>query len=68
MKALLNAVLLFTLASGTAHAQVNAGTLQPAADVPFTTTKVAEFNRPWRIAFLPDQATHLGLVSKTLRG
>ena len=54
MKALLNAGLLFTLASGTAHAQVNAGTLQPAADLPFTTTKVAEFNRPWRVAFLPD--------------
>ena len=54
MKALLNTVLLFTLASGTAHAQVNAGTLQPAPEVPFATTKVAEFNRPWRLAFLPD--------------
>lgn len=54
MKALLNAVLLFTLVSGTVQAQTNAGTLKPEPDLPFTMTKVAEFNRPWRIAFLPD--------------
>src|SRR3954454_23638075 len=54
MKPLLNAVLLFMLAAGTAHAQVNAGTLKPEADLPFTMTQVATFNRPWRIAFLPD--------------
>jgi glucose/arabinose dehydrogenase len=54
MKALLNTVLLFTLVSGTVQAQTNAGTLKPEPDLPFTMTKVAEFNRPWRIAFLPD--------------
>ncbi len=35
-------------------AQINAGTLAPTADKPFTVTRVAEFNLPWRIAFLPD--------------
>src|SRR3954453_13139242 len=54
MKPLLNAVLLFMMAAGTAHAEVNAGTLKPEADLPFTMTQVATFNRPWRIAFLPD--------------
>src|SRR6187200_2280074 len=54
MKPLLNSVLLFTLGAGTAQAQVNAGTLKPEADLPFTMTQVATFNRPWRIAFLPD--------------
>jgi aldose sugar dehydrogenase len=54
MKALLNLVLLFTLASGTAQAQTNAGTLKPEPGLPFTMTQVAEFNRPWRMAFLPD--------------
>ena len=37
-----------------ALAQINAGTLAPTAEKPFTVTKVAEFNLPWRIAFLPD--------------
>jgi glucose/arabinose dehydrogenase len=36
------------------HAQINAGTLKPEAELPFTMTQVATFNRPWRIAFLPD--------------
>ena len=54
MKALLNAVLLSTLVSGTTQAQTNAGALKPEPDLPFTMTQVAEFNRPWRIAFLPD--------------
>ena len=54
MKALLKAVLLSTLVSGTAQAQTNAGTLKPEPDLPFTMTQVATFNRPWRIAFLPD--------------
>ncbi len=54
MKALLNAVLLFTMTSGAAQAQTNAGTLKPEPDLPFTMTQVATFNRPWRIAFLPD--------------
>jgi len=46
--------MVFTLVAGTAQAQTNAGTLKAEASLPFTTTKVAEFNRPWRIAFLPD--------------
>src|SRR6188508_1616796 len=54
MKPLLNAVLLFMLAAGTAHAQVNAGAQAPEANLPFTMTQVATFNLPWRIAFLPD--------------
>ena len=53
MKTLLKAALLM-LVSCTAHAQVNAGTLKPETELPFTMTQVATFNRPWRIAFLPD--------------
>jgi len=53
MKTLFTAALLL-LVSCEAHAQVNAGTLKPEADLPFTMTQVATFNRPWRIAFLPD--------------
>ncbi len=53
MKTLLNcAVLLLTAA--TVHAQVNAGRLKPQDDLPFTLTQVATFDRPWRLAFLPD--------------
>src|SRR5436190_1813160 len=54
MKALLSSLLLFALVSGTAQAQTNAGALKPEASLPFTMTRVAEFNRPWRLAFLPD--------------
>jgi glucose/arabinose dehydrogenase len=46
--------LLAMLATTPALAQINAGTLAPTADKPFTVTKVAEFNLPWRMAFLPD--------------
>ncbi|MET0543040.1 MAG: PQQ-dependent sugar dehydrogenase, partial [Variovorax sp.] len=46
--------LLALLATTPALAQTNAGTLAPTADKPFAVTKVAEFNLPWRIAFLPD--------------
>ncbi len=46
--------LLALLATTPALAQINAGTLQPTADKSFALTKVAEFNLPWRIAFLPD--------------
>jgi glucose/arabinose dehydrogenase len=46
--------LLALLASTPALAQINAGTLAPTAEKPFNLTKVAEFNLPWRIAFLPD--------------
>jgi glucose/arabinose dehydrogenase len=47
------AVLGLTLATA-AGAQVNAGTQAPDTSLPFTTTRVAQFNLPWRIAFLPD--------------
>ena len=53
MKTFLNAALLM-LISSELHAQINAGTLKPETDLPFTMTQVATFNRPWRIAFLPD--------------
>lgn len=35
-------------------AQINAGALPPASTLPFTVTKVATFDLPWRIAFMPD--------------
>ncbi|SCX61697.1 PQQ-dependent sugar dehydrogenase [Variovorax sp. EL159] len=35
-------------------AQINAGTLAPTPSPPFKLTKVAQFDLPWRIAFLPD--------------
>ena len=35
-------------------AQINAGTLPPTSSPPFKLTKVAQFDLPWRIAFLPD--------------
>jgi glucose/arabinose dehydrogenase len=38
----------------TLQAQQNAGSLSAESNLPFTMNKVAEFNRPWRIAFLPD--------------
>ena len=46
--------LLTICVSVTSQAQQNAGALSPEASLPFTMTQVAEFNRPWRIAFLPD--------------
>jgi len=52
---LAKAVLLIILASAAAvWAQVNAGDQKPEANLPFTMTKVATFNLPWRLAFLPD--------------
>ena len=47
-------VLLSSLLSGAAYAQTNAGEQKPDPDLPFTMTKVAAFDYPWRIAFLPD--------------
>lgn len=35
-------------------AQINAGALDPTPSPPFKVTKVASFELPWRIAFLPD--------------
>jgi glucose/arabinose dehydrogenase len=46
-------VLALTLATG-AGAQVNAGTQAPDTSLPFTMTRVAQFNLPWRIAFFAD--------------
>jgi len=37
-----------------ALAQINAGTLPPTPAPPFKLTRVAQFDLPWRIAFLPD--------------
>lgn len=55
MKNLTNALLLGALLTGAAaHAQTNAGDQKPDPDLPFTVTKVASFDLPWRIAFLPD--------------
>jgi len=54
MKVFLHAIFLFALAAETTQAPTNAGTLKPEAELPFTMTQVATFNRPWRIAFLPD--------------
>ena len=42
------------LAATPVFAQINAGTLPPTPSPPFQLTKVAEFDLPWRIAFLPD--------------
>src|SRR5665213_577500 len=47
-------ILLLTLASGAAWAQVNAGDTKPEATIPFNMTTTATFELPWRIAFLPD--------------
>jgi glucose/arabinose dehydrogenase len=46
-------LLLLSLPTA-ARAQVNAGTLPPQSNLPFTMTQVATFKLPWRIAFLPD--------------
>ena len=45
---------LFLAFSSGAGAQVNAGTQAPDTILPFTLTRVAQLNLPWRIAFLPD--------------
>ena len=51
---LAKALLLFTLASVAAWAQVNVGEQKPEASLPFTMTTVTTFTLPWRLAFLPD--------------
>ncbi len=55
MMKLATAVLLVTLGSAGAWAQVNAGEQKPEASMPFTMTPAAAtFELPWRLAFLPD--------------
>ena len=41
-------------AATSASAQINAGNLPPTPSPPFKLTKLATFDLPWRIAFLPD--------------
>ncbi|AVQ85230.1 PQQ-dependent sugar dehydrogenase (plasmid) [Variovorax sp. PDNC026] len=52
MKSVSLSLLLFS--ATTVFAQINAGTLPPTPSPPFKLTKVAQFDLPWRIAFLPD--------------
>jgi glucose/arabinose dehydrogenase len=47
-------VALGALAATGACAQSNLGAQAPEASLPFVVTKVATFNLPWRLAFLPD--------------
>jgi glucose/arabinose dehydrogenase len=47
-------LLVAPFAATRALAQINAGSIAPAAEKPFTITRVAEFDLPWRMAFLPD--------------
>ena len=54
MKACVSALLLLTLVPIENRAQVNAGSQASESTLPFTMTRVADFNLPWRIAFLPD--------------
>ena len=54
MRTFAKTALFLTLVSATAHAQVNAGSLEPQSSLPFIVNQVATFNLPWRIAFLPD--------------
>src|ERR1051326_2501249 len=54
MKLLKAALVLLTLMPAAAWAQVNAGEQKPEASMPFKMTTVANFQLPWRLAFLPD--------------
>jgi glucose/arabinose dehydrogenase len=48
------AAALLLMVATPAGAQVNAGSQTAEASLPFSVTKVATFNLPWRTAFLPD--------------
>ena len=54
MNVFMRAALLSMCATVTLQAQQNAGSRPAEASLPFSMNKVAEFDRPWRIAFLPD--------------
>jgi glucose/arabinose dehydrogenase len=65
------AVLVLAATATGANAQINAGTLPPDTNLPFTMTPVATFDYPWRLAFLPDgrmlvteKVGHLQLVTQ----
>ncbi|HEY8976003.1 MAG TPA: PQQ-dependent sugar dehydrogenase, partial [Burkholderiaceae bacterium] len=47
-------LLSLLIGAAPAMAPINAGTLPPTPSPPFKLTKVAQFDQPWRIAFLPD--------------
>ena len=42
------------LSATAVRAQISNGARAPETSVPFVMTRAASFNRPWRIAFLPD--------------
>lgn len=46
-------VVLLSMIAPVAHAQINAGNIS-AQSPPFEVKRVADFDLPWRIAFLPD--------------
>ena len=48
------AILLSGMLSSAAYAQINAGEQRPEPGLPFNMTRVASFDLPWRMAFLPD--------------
>lgn len=50
----LGPILWLLLGATPAVAQINAGSLPATPSPPFKLTKVAQFDLPWRIAFLPD--------------
>jgi glucose/arabinose dehydrogenase len=54
MMKLATGLLATALLTSVAHAQVNAGDQASDPHIPFTITKVASLDLPWRIAFLPD--------------
>ena len=54
MTKLSTAALLMAVVAARADAQINAGKRKPEPNLPFTITRVAAFNLPWRVAFLPD--------------
>ncbi len=54
MKLLAIAGLILAIVPNTSLAQVNAGEQKSDPNLPFTVTRVATLNLPWKIAFLPD--------------
>ena len=54
MRKVLQTAALLLVASAPLAAQPNMGEQEREPTLPFNVTKVAEFNLPWRIAFLPD--------------